>query len=135
MDNDLISPIQKLLPGALSKWILGLSITISGCLLMLPSYDLPAKYLTDIDIIKLLLRLLSAGMPLLIGTVSLIVLLVLHNRKLSSAISLSDTKITYMQHEISTLAETANTYKLVAAQSISVNKQILDSLEKLPKTA
>lgn len=82
--DKLISMIETLLPGTLSKWILGLSLPISGFLLTWPSYDLPARYLSDTEVIKLILRLLSAGIPLIIGFGSLFLLLAYHNKKITA---------------------------------------------------
>lgn len=109
MEDKLISPMQDFLPGALSKWILGVSIAISGSLLMFPSYDLPAKYLTDTDIIKLLTRLLSAGMPLLIGLMALIVLQVRHNRKTTRELTEEKSENKAYFHQVSSLNTDKNT--------------------------
>jgi hypothetical protein len=109
MEDKIISPMQDFLPGALSRWILGLSIAVSGSLLLLPSYDLPAKYLSDPDIIKLLMRLLSAGMPLLIGLIALIVLQVRHNRKTSHELTDAKSENKAYFHQVSSLNTDKNT--------------------------
>jgi TolA-binding protein len=100
MEDKIISPMQNFLPGALSKWILVSSIGLSLFLLTWPSYDLPAKYLTDKDITKLLMRLLSAGMPLLIGLIALIILQVRHTQKINRELNKSMSIATSLSIEI-----------------------------------
>jgi septal ring factor EnvC (AmiA/AmiB activator) len=137
MVDKLISPIENFLPGALSKWILVSSIALSGFLLLIPSYDLPAKYTTDKDLIALMLRLLSAMLPLLIGSVSLITLLVRHNRKIQVDLSNAKSETESFANKNSNIITDKNTlqsrvdeYKQVI---YSLRKDLASSQESLPK--
>ncbi len=77
----LISWIESYLPGALPKWILGLSMLLSQVLYNLFP-DLPKSWLPQTEEQTFLTRLLLSGSILLFGSVSLVILLMKHNRKI-----------------------------------------------------
>ena len=132
MEDKIISPMQDLLPGALSRWILVLSIGLSLFLLTWPSYDLPAKYLTDKDITKLLMRLLSAETPLLIGVIALIVLQVRHNRRTTRELTAAASDIKSYVHQVGSLSTDKNTLQTLIAEQ--KNKYVAE-IEQLTSAA
>jgi hypothetical protein len=138
MDEQVISPIRNLLPGALSKWILGASILLSGSLLIGPSYDIPAKYITDTELIKLLIRLLSAGIPLLIGTIALVALLMYHNKKLTDSsnvkIDFLIDKCAHLMAQVNIHKEYSEKYQALAERTISTSQQTISDLKKQLET-
>ena len=86
MEDKIISPMQDFLPGALSKWILGLSIALPIALYRLYP-DLPSAWLPQTESEKFLIRILISESILLFGFVSLAFLLAHHNKRIVSELT------------------------------------------------
>jgi hypothetical protein len=69
------------MPDSLPRWILGLSILLASVLYKFYP-DLPKSWLPQTEEVYFLTRLLLSGSVLLLGSVSLVILLARHDKKI-----------------------------------------------------
>lgn len=120
---DRKSKIESLLPGAWSKVLFVLSPALST-VLYTRFPDLPSSWLPTSEPEKFLIRILLSGSILLLGSVSLVITLVHHNRKIQSELSDLKKQNTEYFHQVSSL----NTDKDTLQTLLDESKQTLNHL-------
>lgn len=95
---------ENLMPDSLTKWLLWLSIGLSAILYKFYP-DLPKSWLPRTEEVYFLTRLLLSGLILLLGSVSLIILLVFHNRKANKALINTKEEIKTASHKMSEISD------------------------------
>lgn len=120
---DIKSKIESLMPGAWSKALfLGSLVLCIGLYKFFP--DLPKSWLPQTEAETFLIRILLSGSVLLFGSVSLIINLVHHNRKIESELSDLKKQNTAYFHQVSSL----NTDKHTLQTLLDESKQTLNHL-------
>lgn len=120
---DLKSKIESLMPGAWSKVLfLGSLVLCIGLYKFFP--DLPKSWLPQTEAETFLIRILLSGSVLLFGSVSLIINLLHHNRKIESELSDLKKQNTAYFHQVSSLNTDKNTLQALLYET----KQNFDNL-------
>lgn len=120
---DIKSTIESLLPGAWSKVLfLGSLMLCIGLYKFFP--DLPKSWLPQTESETFLIRILLSGSILLFGSVSLVITLLHHNRKIQSELSEYKKQNADYFHHVSSLNTDIKTLKTLLDET----KQKLDDL-------
>ncbi|MCK9418103.1 MAG: hypothetical protein M0R70_01850 [Nitrospirae bacterium] len=122
---DVKREAENLMPDSLPRWILGLSILIASVLYKFYP-DLPKSWLPQTEEVYFLTRLLLSGSVLLLGSVSLVILLARHDKKI---------RLQYaaLKSDFNALADDSQgraTFNKALQSQLATNAQELDVLKK-----